>query len=351
MGHLDPHRCRKILAGLGIPRVEVLGDAELHDRVDRGGHVHQREPAHLGVGGQDCRRRTLFLAASVALDDDRVARASAARDLDDVPGAEVLQADRNLGPSTRRSGFGGFLLDVANLVAQRGIRGVVPQMAGHRLGVTSQCLLIAPEGHGHADDGAVGLELRERGLQNVAGRLASKLPDEVDRHVVGRPKAGPKRIGARRCQTAHRKGVKTPVVQHDGVALDVNAASSRASRQLGVLSRRDVSVRLAVELHQPLQNHGPCRHVDAQGQRLGGEHRTDTARSEELLDDLPERRQHPGMVGRETAGEALDEVPVAQHAKVLVGQALDAFLDRATDPVPLHLRYQPNAAGEQLAHG
>src|ERR1019366_10527221 len=32
--HLDPHCCRKVLAGLGISSIEVLGDVEVHHRVD-----------------------------------------------------------------------------------------------------------------------------------------------------------------------------------------------------------------------------------------------------------------------------------------------------------------------------
>ena len=79
--------------------------------------------------------------------------------------------------------------------------------------------------------------------------------------------------------------------------------------------------RLAVELHELLEDDGARRHVDAEGERLGREDRADPPGGEELLDDLAEGRQHPGVVGGEAAGQALDEVPVAEHAEVLVGQA------------------------------
>src|SRR5450756_1048083 len=117
VGHLDPHRCRKVLTGLGISGVETLGNTEGDDRVDRGREVLEREPAHLRVRGQHHRGGALPLATRVGLDDDRIARAPATRDLDDVAGAELLQTDRSLGPPTGRSGLGGLLLDVTNLVA------------------------------------------------------------------------------------------------------------------------------------------------------------------------------------------------------------------------------------------
>ena len=351
VGHLDSHRCRKVLARLGVSRVEVPGHADVDDRFDGGGHIHQGQSAHLAVGGQHRRRGALLLPTTVALDDDRIARAPSAGDLDDVAEAKLLQADRGLSPPAGRSGLCGLFLDVANLVAQRGIRGEVPQMAGHRLGVTCQCLLVPLDRHGHAHNSAVSLELREGRLEDLAGALASNLSDEVDRHVVGRAKAGPQREGARRGQTAHRERIQAAVEQHDSVPLDVYAAPPRAPGQLGVLGRGDVGVRLAVELHQPLQDHGPRRHVDAQGQGLGGEHRPDAAGGEQLLHYLAEGRQHPGVVCREPATEAFDELPVAQHGKVLVGQALDALLDRTTDPGSLGRRDQPHVVAQQLGHG
>ena len=59
------------------------------------------------------------------------------------------------------------------------------------------------------------------------------------------------------------------------------------------------------------------------------------AGGEELLDDLAEQRQHAGVVGGEPARQPLDEVQVAEHRQVLVGQALDPLLDVAPDAQPL----------------
>jgi hypothetical protein len=92
------------------------------------------------------------------------------------------------------------------------------------------------------------------------------------------------------------------------VALDVDAAAAGPAGELGVLPRRDVGVRLAVPLDQLLQHHRAGRHVDAERERLGGEHRLDQALDEQLLDDLLEGRQHAGVVGGDAALQAVQPV-------------------------------------------
>ncbi len=78
--------------------------------------------------------------------------------------------------------------------------------------------------------------------------------------------------------------------------LDVDAAPPGPAGELGVLPRRQVGVGLAVPLVQPLDDHGPGRHVDAQRQGLGGEHGADQPGREQLLDHLLEGGQQPGVV-------------------------------------------------------
>jgi hypothetical protein len=67
------------------------------------------------------------------------------------------------------------------------------------------------------------------------------------------------------------------------VALDVDATAPGTPGELGVLGRRDVDVRLAVVLDQLLEHHRAGRHVDAQGEGLGGEDRLD----EQVQQPLP----------------------------------------------------------------
>ena len=113
---------------------------------------------------------------------------------------------------------------------------------------------------------------------------------------------------------------------------------------------RHVDVGLAVELDEPLEHHGARGHVDPEGQRLGGEDRADAPRGEELLDHLAERRQHAGVVRRIPAGEAVDEVPVAEDAEVLVGDARHPLLDDAPDALALLVGDHPHVLGQQLAN-
>jgi hypothetical protein len=119
------------------------------------------------------------------------------------------------------------------------------------------------------------------------------------------------------------------------VPFDVDAAPSGAARELGVLTGRDVRVRLAVPLRQLLDDHRARRHVDAQGQRLGGEHHLAPAGREQLLDALLEGRQHAGVVGGHAAREALEEVVVAEDVQVLVGDVAALRLDEGDDLVAL----------------
>ena len=77
---------------------------------------------------------------------------------------------------------------------------------------------------------------------------------------------------------------------------------------------------LAVVLDQPLQHDGAGRHVDAQGQRLGGEHGPHQALDEQFLDGLPERRQHARMVGGQAALQRLAPFPVPEHLEIAARQ-------------------------------
>ena len=155
---------------------------------------------------------------------------------------------------------------------------------------------------------AVGLELRERRLEQRRGPCPARLAGQVDGHVVRRAEAGVQRVGPGPREAGDAPRVQARLPQHDRVALDVDAAPPGPPGELGVLPRRQVGVRLAVPLVEPLDHDGAGGHVDAQRERLGGEHGADQAGREQLLDDLLERRQQPGVVRRDAAAQPVEPV-------------------------------------------
>src|SRR5690606_3585539 len=119
----------------------------------------------------------------------------------------------------------------------------------------------------------VRLELGERGAQQFAGTVGAEGAHQVDRHVVGRPEAGTQRIGTGRGEPGDLSRVDLRVPHHDRVPLDIDATPPGTSRELRVLTWRQVDVGLTVELDQLLQHHTARWHADAQAESLGGEHR------------------------------------------------------------------------------
>ena len=135
---------------------------------------------------------------------------------------------------------------------------------------------------------------------------------------------------------------------HDGMADPVDAAATGSSGQLRVLPRCDRDMRLAVELHELLEHHGAGGHIDAQGQSLGGEDDLDDALREQLLDELFELRDHPGVVGRHTEQQAFAEGVESEDAEVLVGEFVAQLLDLRVDDDLLLLRVEVEAGGQIL---
>ena len=100
---------------------------------------------------------------------------------------------------------------------------------------------------------------------------------------------------------------------------------------------------VAGELGQLLDDDGAGRHVDADGERLGGEHDLDQALDEARLDGLLERRHHPGVVGGDPGLELGEELSVAEHGEVVVGEAFQAGVDDLADAVALGAGRQAQA--------
>ena len=125
------------------------------------------------------------------------------------------------------------------------------------------------------------------------------------------------------------------------MSLDVDAAPTGSPGELGVLPRGQVRVGLAVPLVQLLDDHGPGRHVDAERERLGREHRADQAGREQLLDHLLEGGQHAGVVRRYAAPEPVQPLTVAEHGQVFRRDIRGAALGGLLDQFGLFRRRQP----------
>ena len=258
------------------------------------------------------------------VDDHGVPGELAGRHLDHVAALEQAQRLERLVAAVGAAGLAGALLDVGDPAPQAGVLHEVAEVAARRLGVALERLLGLAQLTGQPDHGLVGLELGEGLLQQLAGGLAAVLVDQVDRHVVRRAERRAERVGPGRGQPGDLARVHARLPEHDAVTLDVEAAAAGAAGELGVLPRRDVGVGLAVPLGELLDDHGAGRHVDAQRQGLGREDHLAQAADEQLLDDVLERRQHPGVVRGDAAGQAVEEVVVAEDVQVLVGQVVAA---------------------------
>ncbi len=239
---------------------------------------------------------------------------------------------------------------IADAAPQRRVLGEVTEVAAHRLLVPGHRLLLLAQGAREVDDRAVGLELRERELEDLAGAVAPELVDEVHGHVVRRPEARVQRVAAARGERGDRLGVEPVDPLDHRVPLDVDAAAAGAAGELGVLPRRDRHARLAVELLELLEHHRAGGHVHAERERLGREDDLQQLLLEELLDDLLERRQHAGVVRGDAALEPLEPLPVAEHREILVAEHPRPLLDDRADLGALVRLGEPDAGTQHLAH-
>ena len=83
---------------------------------------------------------------------------------------------------------------------------------------------------------------------------------------------------------------------NDRVPLDVDTATSRSTRQLGVLPRSNSDARLTVVLVHLFENDAARGHVDTERECLGGEDQFDELSTEQVLDNFFEHGDQPGVV-------------------------------------------------------
>ncbi len=341
-----PQCGRQVTPHLRVAAVEVARHLQPRHRGHRRREVDRRQPSGLPLRGHDVGSR--LVPGEAGVDDDREPGELPGRYVDHVarlePGQRVEHLLAPVGPARPR----GLLLQVGDPAPERGVLHEVAEVAGRGLAVAVERVLALAQLPGQPDHGLVGLELREGLLQQVPRPLAAELVDQVDGHVVRRAERRPERVGAGGRQAGQLARVHPRLPQHHPVPLDVEAPAAGPAGELGVLPRRDVGMGLAVPLGQLLDHDRAGGHVDAEREGLGREHHLAEAADEELLHALLERRQHARVVRRDPAGQAVEEVVVAQHVQVVVGQVPAALLDERVDLVPLVRPGQAYAGGQAL---
>ena len=255
--------------------------------------------------------------------------------------------------------------DVAGTGSIEGVpdRGAVDGTPGHRFGSRPQVAVlddIAPfagcrfhefgEGSPSILESAIDphefgvhLELGEALRQQGVRLTRPVAADEVGGHVVGGSEGTgqPEGAATRERGDIGERHERRP--QHDGIALGVDTPASRPAGELGELCRSEELVCLAGEFRELLDHHGSCRHVDAECERLGGEHDLDESLEEALFHRLLERWNESGMVGADTHLESERPVGVAEDGQVLIRERLHVMLDDLADPLLLAGSGEPEA--------
>ena len=348
----------QVAAHPGLTVLDALGQCHRSDRRHRAGVVGRGNPSGPTLLGEH--QRTGVVAVPGRLKHHRQSTPATVGERDDVTAAQRCQRlarggaalqPRTAGRDTFPFGDGGPQPRVFQDRRLLGLCAAVPAELG---GDVVEQLLAALRTAHHPDHRAVHLVLGERPLKQCVRLLRSHLADEVDGHVVRRREGTAQREGPGGGQPGDLGGLGGGVggmPDHHRVALHVDPPAPGTTGQLGELPRRQRHVLLAVELDQLLQHHRAGRHVDAQRQRLGGEHGLDQAGGEQFLDGVPEGGQHPGVVGGQAPQQALAPFVVVEHSQVGVGEIRAAAVDHLGDALTLGLIGEPQWAAQALRDG
>ena len=197
-----------------------------------------------------------------------------------------------------------------------------------------------------AHDVAIGLELRERQVEEVVRLLVPVRAHEVGGHVVRRAERRAQVERPAGGELGDRFEAHERAPRHDRVAQLVDAAATGPPGELRVLAGRQLLVMIAGELRQLLDHDGAGRHVDPDGQGLGGEHHLHEALDEAGFDDLLERRHHPGVVRSQAGLELGEELRVAEHRQIAGIERPEAGVDDPPDPVAIVVGREAQAGVE-----
>lgn len=137
-----------------------------------------------------------------------------------------------------------------------------------------------------------------------------------------------------------RRRLELFVAHHDDDATVVQTPPAGPAGHLDVLARGQVAELAAVELADVCEDDRLGGHVEADGERLGGEEDLDEALLEEDLDDLFEDGEQAAVVDADAALEQGQDVGDLGQRAVLVRQARDGVGEDGLDRVALVVRVE-----------
>ena len=180
--------------------------------------------------------------------------------------------------------------------------------------------------------------------------LPGVVADQVDRHVVGGAEGRTQLVRSRGGQPRHAFERHLLLVQDHRVPDLVDPPPPRSPGELRVLAGCEQLVPLARELPQVLDHHGFRRHVDAEGEGLGGEHHLDQPLLEQPLHRLLEHRQHPRVMRGDPRGQGLPQLEVAEGGELFLLDPRHLRVGELEDPVALRVGGQPDPRLHEVAH-
>ena len=232
------------------------------------------------------------------------------------PGLQPAQRRRR--PAPRRAGRGRRRRSAALGVDERaGTRRCRRARSAASVAQLGERRLAAGQAGLEPHHRLVGLELGEGQVQQVVGLVGRRSGAPGWRpccRSAGTTSVSVKRAARRQGGDLAEGHERRP--EHDGVAVGVDAPAPGPAGELGVLARGEELVALAGELGELLDHDRAGRHVDAERQRLGGEHdlapgpATKHASTASLNGGTM-----PGVVGGDARLEAGEPAVVAEHRR------------------------------------
>ena len=164
----------------------MTGNLDATDNIQSTRHLDGGNASDLPLGGQDLRPR---IRGSISCSENNGGPGTlAARYANDITRPQCHEGIFGIRLSGHLGSTSGRLFRLRKILANPGVFGEIPEVAGHRCPVAilslSQTLGLSTEAH----DGLICLKLRETCFQHIARALAPHGAHQIYGHVVRRTK-------------------------------------------------------------------------------------------------------------------------------------------------------------------